>query len=162
MRIEWNLECAEHIAGRLDAIHAQALAALDRSRAARAALAEANPAGDDRRLNDLTAQLEEALRRLREAETDADELRSGTRVMIDAFEGAEREAVGIVESLETGFGSVDFADGAGAGAPERTDRALMPETPPMPLPRPILGPHSAMGPLGPVPGWLAERMNEQF
>ena len=100
MRIEWNGASAQLVAANLDRLQEQLEASLQQAQAARIALNNANPGSDNRRLNAIAAQYDRTVIRLKQASADVERLRMGTRVMIDAFEEAERQAIGIMESLE--------------------------------------------------------------
>ena len=156
MRIEWNGASAQLVAANLDRLQEQLEANLQQAQAARIALNNANPGSDNRRLNAIAAQYDRTVIRLKQASADVERLRMGTRVMIDAFEEAERQAIGIMESLEAGITS-DQADAAG-GTSGSADREIRLPRMPIPLPRAIPGPHMDRGPMGPVPAWLAMLM----
>ena len=154
MRIEWNGASAQLVAANLDRLQEQLEASLQQARTARIALDNANPGSDNRRLNAIAAQYDRTVIRLKQASADVERLRMGTRVMIDAFEEAEREAIGIMESLESGIASDGAMDRAGGAGGSADHEIRLPEMP-IPIPRTIAGPHMDRGPMGPVPAWLA-------
>ena len=153
MRIVWSEKCARQLATHFERLREQLRESLEQSDNARAALEEANPDGDNKRLNKLTAEYEACVARLRRSDEMIETLLAGTYRMIEAFEDAEWRAVRLIEGLDPGNARDDTTNGAypssiitDARGSERM----------MNLPPPIVGPHFNTGPMGPAPDWLAE------
>ena len=153
MKIVWSEGCARQIAAHFERLREQLRESFEQSDSARAALDEANPDGDNKRLNKLTAEYEACVARLRRADEMIETLLTGTNRMIEAFEDAERGAVQLIESLEPGSGRDDTADGA---SPSNFITGAKISEYILNLPPPILGPHFNTGPMGPAPEWLAQ------
>ena len=164
MRIVWSEAHAQNIANNLRRIHEQMEESLQQARTARSTIDEANPGGGNSRLNAIIEEYERLVSQLRRTEEEVESLIKGTQNMIDAFEDAEREAVSIMESLETGVAS-DGVIGGGAGmsavamVPDQSDRLI---NVPIELPKPIIGLHMEIGPFGLAPAWLIDSMNRYY
>lgn len=161
MRIEWNGASAQLVASNLGKIHEQIEQSLQQSYAARESINDANPSGGNRRLTAIAEEFERVVVALRRAEEEADRLLTGSRRMIEAFEDAEREAVSIMENLELGIAS-DAMAGSAYGAPLRSERTIRSVVSPIRLPKPVVGPHLDIGPMGPMPKWLADNMDRYY
>ena len=155
MRITWSEESAGQVTAGLKKMREQMATSLSRSRQVQATLEEANPGGENKRLNALGKALEDCVARLKQAEEDAGRMLSGVRVMIDTFEETEREAVRLLANMDGSRSAEVYgasAGGSAAGAGSMGTAELEKES--------VLGPHTTVGDLGPVPGWLHKRMEE--
>ncbi|MBE5807286.1 MAG: hypothetical protein E7317_02975 [Clostridiales bacterium] len=159
MRIKWNADRGRAVENSLEDMFDQLEALEGRLAQARAALDEANPAGDDKRLNAIARRFEAGAGRLTNVKRDTDDMRRATQRMIALFDGAENEVVRMLNELTAGSGAQ--ADGAMGHMPAdgRRTRNEPAAQPPFRIPRARIAPVTRLMPFGPVMDWLIELIN---
>ena len=159
MRIAWNEDNAQAVAGAIREIRRMVENCARQSGQVRNALEEANPGGGNRALRTIETRFEQTVARLTKAAEEAAELETATNRMIMLFEDSDREVMQIVNALSVGAAA---GTGEGASAPTRiAGYDPLPPRPPIVLPTPRIAPEPRFSVAGPVPRWLEELMDQR-
>ena len=156
MRIEWNSDAIESIIRRL--ANAEDELGVCRNDAARVreALNEANPEMDDKRLNNIAAQFENAVEQLERLKEELNETIRDARLADERFREAEQRNLRLVEKLEeTKAGNNSFA----AVAKRIPVRATAPVSH-WKVPRPRIMPGDYIAWRIKTPAWLTQLLKE--
>lgn len=153
MRIEWKEDSARAVVASLDQIRQETQQCMRQARQVEAALKEADPDRQSRRLKAMSARFEATMRRLDRAAEEVAQLEDATNQMIRAFEDSESEAVRLLNGLDPGWGTAEQEEVMAAThlSPWRVQAQVIP---PIVLPRPRIAPRIRFSAMGPILSWL--------
>ena len=156
MRIEWNSDAIESIIRRLANAEDELNVCKGDADRVREALNEANPKMDDKRLNSITAQFENAAEQLERLKKELNETIRDARNADEKFREAERRNLMLVEKLED---AKNGNNGFAAAAKRVPIRATAPVRHwSVPRPRVMPGDFSAWRIM--TPAWLTQLLKE--
>ena len=156
MRIQWNSDAIESIIRQLADAEAELSACGGNAARVREALAEANPAGDDKRLNTITERFETAMARLERLKDELDETVRDAQRANERFMEAELKNKKLVTRLD---GQRTDAEDYIKVVRRFPIRATVPQRP-WKVPSPRIMPDSYNAWRIGVPEWLTQLLRE--
>lgn len=156
MRIQWNSDAIESIIRQLADAESELSACGGNAVRVREALAEANPAGDDKRLNTITERFETAMARLERLKDELDETVRDARRANERFLEAEQRNMKLVTRLD---GQKTDTEGYIKVARRLPIRATVPQRP-WKVPSPKIMPDSYVAWRIGVPEWLTQLLRD--